>query len=347
MSLSPATPMNLKSFWSRTEGKFGIGAILLMSGGALFGLYVALPYLLSIVWGTLELVYAGAALAATIFVLTDKNIRSLVSNVFQLTMRWLAEAVVGIDPIGILENTVDRMEENNQKLGKAIEGCAGAKKAVENQIKKNNDAIQHAKSMVEQATRQLKMTNDPLLKQRYELAKAGQMQEAGRRMHSNEKLGQILAQTTKMYTMLGRWQNLAEFNIENTKAEVENAKQERKAILESYKGLGFAQRIIKGDPEQLKLMNQSLEFLAEDNANKLGAMEDFSRYSEKFLTNMDLETGASAADAEKMMADYESKLLSAGSAGQTVPMQMGRADAVPVPRSSKAVDGDYLNDILK
>lgn len=331
MSLTPTTPdfkANLKTFWQRPEGKTGAVILLATILAGIYGFSMILPWMIALLANTVEAAALGGVLFVLLYTVSNKRFRTIVGNVFQLSMRWLTGIVVEIDPIGILENTLDKMQENLAKLSKAIASCNGAKVSVQNQIAKNNDVIHKAIGIKEQADQRLADRIDDLTKQRFMLTKQMELQEIGRRTHSNEKLQVILDQTTKLYGLLGRWRNLGEFNVENTRAEIENAKAERQTILAAYQGMGFARKLISGDPEQLKMMNQSLEYLAQDNANKLGEMEDFANYSEKYLNEMDLQQGAAASDAEKMLATYESKLLGAGGAEQqpAIPVNVKSSD---------------------
>jgi hypothetical protein len=321
MSITPVTPnFNLKSFWKKPEGK--AGAIILFGGGiaGLYGLAAILPWMIALLANTIYAAGLGIALFALLAIISNKTFRSIVKNSFQLGMRWMTSILIEIDPIGILKNTLDKMRDRKTELDAGVGGCAGAKKRLETQIEKNSGQINHTRSLIDEVARKLAGQRlDQLTYQSLTLQKQRYLQEVGRRMHSNENLQRILDQTNRMYVMLTRWQQLAEYNIENTDAEIKNAEDERKSILATYKSLGPAQKLIKGDPEELKMMNAALEFLAEDNANKLGAMEDFARYSEKFLTNMDIEQGASAEDAEKMLTAFEQKLLVTGSPSPTIP----------------------------
>lgn len=312
MSLTPSMPSNLtlKSFWARPEGK--AGAVVLVATGiaAIYGLGLILPWIILLLANTLTAVALGAVLIGVGAVVSNKTFRSGVGNLFQSTMRMFTSIVVEIDPIGILENNVDKMTANNEKLSTAIEGCAGAKKTLENGIRDNQVRAEKARTLVHQCDIDLAKTPiSESRKQQLSFQRNGNLLEMQRRQDSSNNLQRILDQTNKLYAMLQRWQNFAEYNIDNTKAEVENAKSNRKSILSAYAGMSFAKRLIKGDPEQLKMVNASLEFLAQDNGRMLGAMDDFSRYSEKFLSNQDLSSEAAISEAEKTMAQYEQKLL--------------------------------------
>lgn len=351
MSLTPSTPdfnTKLKSFWQRPEGKVGALVLLATAGAALYGSAMILPWLILLLQNTITAAALAVALFAVLYTVTNKTFRTIVRNMFQSSMRFLTGLAVQIDPIGILENTRDQMSDNNRKLAEAVGKTRGAKQLVETEITKNKSAIDHAASVKNQADIQLTKETNPIARQRIMLTREMELNEVRRKMTSTEKLTIILKQTTKLYDMLVRWQQLAEFNVDNMSAEIDNAKAERTTILQAYAGLGFAKKLIKGDPEQMKMLNASLEYLVEDNAMKLGEMEDFARYSEKYLTQMDLEAGASADDAEKMLSQYETKLLSAGSPGESIPVNSQQLEAVPVPRGGiKKNDQDYIDGLLK
>lgn len=345
MSTSPLQNFNIKSFWQKPEGKAGLIFLASLGSFAVYEFFANIQTIVSMVENTIYLGFMLGGLFVVYILLSSKSFRAGMSNLFQSTMRLFTGMVIEIDPIGILQNTVDKMKDSFAKLSKAIEGCSGAKKAVENQINTNNDSIRKATSLKEQAEKMIAKTTDAYQIQHFQLERSRQLQEIGRKINSNDKLNKILGQTTKLYNMLIRFQDLAQFNIENTTSEVTNAKEERKTILAAFKGMSFARKLISGDDEQMKMFNASLEYLAEDNAAKLGAMEDFARYSEHYLTNMDLQQGAAADDAEKMLAQYEQRLLTVGSSN-TVPQGVIRtAEAVPVSRSTNAVSGDYLDSL--
>jgi hypothetical protein len=338
MSLTPTTPdfnTKLKTFWQRPEGKAGMVVLLASAIAAVYGVGLILPWLILLLSNTIYAAVLAVVLFGLLYTVTNRTFRSIVGNGFRLVMRWTTGMLIEIDPIGILENTRDKMSENNQKLSEAVSRTRGAKQLVQSQITKNQNAIDHATSLKNEAEREMASEIDPLRKQRDALGRSMQLLEIGRRLKSNEKLATILTQTSKLYDMMTRWQQLAEFNVDNMSAEITNAKAERKTILEAYAGLGFAKKLIQGDPEQMKMLNASLEYLQEDNASKLGAMEDFARYSEKYLSQMDLEQGASAADAEKMLSEYETKLLGAGAPGSSVPETQPTNQPVVVPRQSQ------------
>lgn len=347
MSIVPVTPNlpAIKNFWDKKEGKFGKWFLFGAGALALTGIWIALPAILAFLTGIVEagllsiaLVAIGVVLFALYALLTNPTFKCIVSNFFQMSMRKLASCVIEIDPIGVLKNNLELMKETKLKLDQGAENSAGAKTRLERKIEEHKRAIQTDKSKVAEVERQIASNRDPIKATTLSLNKQKILQDAGRRMQSMERLNRVLATATKCYTIMTRWQQLADFNIENTEGQVSLLKDERDTIVKAYEGMSIAQRLIKGDPEELKLVNATIEYLAEDNANKLGAIEDFSRYSEKLLSNMDVEQGAMASDAEQMLAQFEQKLLTAGSTEQGIGIPTNQAQPVPVLRQGAAAD---------
>ena len=65
------------------------------------------------------------AIGALIYMVLDPRMRALVGYMYKSTMRKLTSFFVTIDPIGILENYVDDLEDNLRKMGKQIGNIRG------------------------------------------------------------------------------------------------------------------------------------------------------------------------------------------------------------------------------
>jgi hypothetical protein len=355
MSLTPSTPnlrQTVKSFWDRREGTtgkiflalaaFAIGTVLFLGWSAI------VPFILGVVADTVQLVLLCAFLALCFFLATNKKIHILVKNAFQLAMRWLTGAFIEIDPIGILKNNLNEMKKKKGEFEENLATVAGSKKSLELSIAKKKQAIAEDKGKVQEVDRMLSTVgNDQmgqLKRQQLTLNRTMYLNDAGMKMSTVDKLSVLLKQTDKMYEMLYRWSNLADFNIQNTQNQVENLAEERKSILAASAALGAAKRLLKGDPEQLQLVDQTLEFLADDTAAKLGAMDDFARYSEKFLTDMDIETGASASGAEAKFAEFEQRMLQDGRQNVNIPIAtVQNTEGVYVPVEKTNDYNKYFN----
>lgn len=314
-----------RSFWDRKEGSFGkwvlICAGLLLAGGIVFAWGVILPFLIGVVGNTIQL----ALLIGVLLVLTSpiwsSRVRLFVSNAFQLAMRWGYQSLIAKDPIGMLRNNVDTMRKQAAEFDKAVGQLAGSKQRLESDIQVNLAAINKDKGMAEAAARKVdQMTADAqtmngnrLLEQKLNIQSLslsidGYKQSAGINIQTIKAERPLLEQTNRMYDQLSRLRNLAQFKVQSLSQQADMYSKQRATILASQRALGAAGRILKGDPQQLAIVDQTIEYLNNEAADTIGLMNDFNRWSEKYLTDMDVQNAAGAEEATKMFSQLETKL---------------------------------------
>jgi hypothetical protein len=97
------------------------------------------------------------------------------------------------------------------------------------------------------------------------------------------------------------------------------------------------------------MVDMALDYLEEDTARTLGEIREFSRYTDKLLTDDQIESGAAADEAAAKFAEFNQKLLTAGNqpAGADMIQIPGIATPeplkMPVATSAKKSGSDYDN----
>jgi hypothetical protein len=340
MSITPTTPnmQSLKSFWDRKEGTTGKIVLVAIMAAAGLGVFMFLPAILmfvnAILLGGIEAIISGTILFALVAVLSSKQFRLIVSRSFQLAMRALTGVFVTIDPIGLLRENVNDMKKKKVELDSNISNVAGVKKSLETNIDTKKADVRKQGSMRDEAHRQAVTVQDALSRtspddpnhleiqlklQQLNLSAQGFEQKAGFDIDSIKQLSAMLDQVNRIYTTLRRYSQLADFQITTTSQRVDILAEQRKSILAASRALNSAKGILKGDPTQLALIDQTLEYLADDTAKKLGDMDDFDKWSQSYLSNMDIEKGAMAADGAAKLDEFEAKLK----AKSSVPANLG------------------------
>jgi hypothetical protein len=309
----PGTSFTPKSFWKKPEGVPGMVLTALGIAAGVWGLYLALPFLLSVVWGTVNLAIGIAILAAIGYVVTNGTIQTLAKNVFQSFCRGLATFYTTIDPIGILKNQLDDMKKAKGQLDQTIQRFAGSDKNLRDSIDRKKSEIQTLGAKSNEARRQaaaiggsdqtaaLKREQITLQAQTYE-------EKGGLLMQAVNQLQGLETQTADMLIKFRHWSQVSDAKIDRTAMRVEIFSDQRKMILDAKSTLSIGQRLLKGDSEQLKLVDGAIEFLQEDAARTLGEIEEFNRFSDKMLTDIDIENGANAALARQKFAEFGVKL---------------------------------------
>lgn len=328
MSLTPGTPnfsSVAKDFWDRKEGSFArwvlIAAGLGVAGAAVFFWGLILPFLIGVVGNTIQFALLCGVLAVLTSPIYSTRVRLFVRNAFQLAARWSYQVLIAKDPIGMLRNNVETLAKQGAEFDKAVSQLAGSKQRLEADIASNKDSILKDKSLSDTTSAKIadltartaglagNQRQEMLLNiQRLQLALQGYRQAAGINMQTINAEQPILDQTNRMYDQLCRLRDLAQFKVQSLSQQADMYAKQRATILASQKALGAAGRILKGDPQQLAIVDQTIEYLNNEASDTIGAMNDFNRWSEKYLTDMDIQNGASADEATKMFSALEQKL---------------------------------------
>src|SRR5262249_51604240 len=137
MSLTPSTPsslgQDLKSFWSRPEGKTGMIFIVLAAAALVYGWGMIVPFIVSMLADTLHMILLAGILAAVLFVIFSSRTHLL----FRLLMRYLTGLIIDIDPIGILKDHLSQMRKRRDVMSQQISNVSGQIGYLKNVINKN------------------------------------------------------------------------------------------------------------------------------------------------------------------------------------------------------------------
>lgn len=272
-------PTQKKSFWSRPEGTTGMIVVAgLVSLAAIFGLKIA-PLITLIFTNIFTMTVTGVGLYALIKILTNKKFKLAISNLFKTSMRWLTSWVITIDPIAILKNYVDHLREKYNEMEEKIAMLNGSIKQLEFSKNDNDKKITDCLKRAEFAKGK-NLDQDFLLNKR----------QAVRLKDVNENYASLLAKLKNLHTILIRYRDAAKVMIIDTQNNVEAKEKEFKALKQGYSAMKSAMSILMGD-EQKELFDQSMEFVVNDVAMKVGEIDAFMERSSDYLRKVDLENG--------------------------------------------------------
>jgi exonuclease VII large subunit len=175
------------------------------------------------------------------------------------------------------------------------------------------------------------------------LKKGDYLEKAGLLMQGVETLQTLEQEANRMLSAFRQWAQAADSKIQRTSDRLEFYAEQRSMILDAQATLGIGQRLLKGNPEQLKMNDMAIEYLNEDASRTLGEMKEFSRFTESISIDDAIARGAAAEMASKQLADFSQKLLSAGEveASGVNAMPTNLSQPVPVSRTANANDSDY------
>ena len=277
----------------------------------------ALPALIALASNVLYLAGMLLVLGAIIYMVLDPKMRNLVWYMYKSVMRWVTGIFVTIDPIGILKNYVEDLEDNLGKMSKQIGALRGQmrklKTVMEDNDKEINNSMLIAKKAKEQGNEKHMLLNS---------------RKAARLKDSNEKYQALHNKMTILYRVLNKMYQNSEILLEDTKDQVKLKEQERKAIRASHSAMKNAMDIISGSGSKREMFDQALESIADDLANKVGEMERFMEMSSNFMESVDLQNGVFEEEGLKMLEKWEKEstlmLLGDGKTTDTLDLEPER-----------------------
>jgi hypothetical protein len=169
-------------------------------------------------------------------------------------------------------------------------------------------------SKADQAERMAATEQDPIEKERLLMQKQTHEQNAGMQMDGVKQLMDLEVETKDMLTNFRRWATVSEAKVQRTENQMKYWSMQRKIVLDAQKTLSFGQRLLQGDPEQLKRVDMAIEYLQEESSRTKGEIKEFSEISNKMFTDLKIDNGAAAERARAEFASFKQKLLVSSSA---------------------------------
>lgn len=288
---APAKP---KSFWKRPEGVTGTVVLLGLLAGGGFLLYKALPTLIALASNMLTLVLMLLALGAIIYMVLDPKMRALVGYAYKSVMRWITGLFITIDPIGILKNYVDDLEDNLSKMSTQIGNLKGQIRKLTTMVEENTKEI-NQNMLIASKAKEMGQENQMILASR----KAARLKEV------NSKYDELRGKMDILYRVLTKMYQNSEVLLEDTRDQVKIKEEERKAIRASHSAMRSAMSVLSGDKDKRAMFDMALENIADDVAAKVGEMERFMELSSNFMNSVDLQNGVFEEEGARMLEQWE------------------------------------------
>lgn len=300
----PSQQQQLKSYWNRPGGKFGILAGIGMM--VVIG-YFLIPILTTVTWNILNFGIALACVGAFLYVVTHKKLRLSLFYFYESLMKKLVGLVIQMDPFVISENYIENMEHEREKLYAQSLEVDTQKEKIEMNIREKQ--IEINKLMVRAQTAKEKDMMPEL---------TNATRQIGRLNEYINQLNPIRENLTKIGDHLTNIHKNSAYLIEDAKNELDLKRDLYKSVSSGNAALNSAMKIFKGDPEKKLLVEQSMEALKDDIARKLANMKKALSYSSDFMRSIDLDNATYEKEGLKLLEKFnmenDSKMASGASA---------------------------------
>lgn len=332
------------SFWKKPEGKLGIAVSVLLGAGFLYGLYIILPFLITLAANTLILGLYCVAIAVLFYVtVLDSGLRNMLVNFYKRAIRALYILSFNVDPIGGLKDRIVELRERVELAKKKAGEVKGQAHAVQKTIDANDAVYQRGLDLMATAQRQ-GMAD----KARAEGIKAQVAKEA------NAPLIQLKSHLERTYTMLTDIIGKSEINVDVLNTVVTVKERSFKASKAGRSALRAAMAALKGDPEGNDRFQENLNWIDEYTADVMGEIDAVLDLNKNALNSIDLEQ---QSYSDKAFAALEARqratqhLLSGDARAQkllSAPFSDGfKADAAVATQAVPVSAGDFSHILKK
>lgn len=306
------------SNWDKPGGTLGkIVVVGLIALGGL-ALYKALPFLLAITWGALELAIAGSILFALIAVLTNKKFKKAVSALFFMAMRKLTGIVVELDPIAIMEQRLQDMKKKLEEVREAngrLKGTIGTLKSKKDKAKKDfEDNMRLGKELYKKE--ETRAMGEVRLKQ------------AARDLESYKMTSQMLAQSEAWYENLKQMEDRAKICIEDVENDINHQKAQYELLKTQHKAFKSIMNIMGEDADEMEMFNMAVDTIQRRSEQMLGEMEHAMESSSSIVQQFKAEQAVESIKASELLARYDEKMGIEGllePSAQTMTMSQGQS----------------------
>ncbi len=287
-----------KTFWERPEGTPGMLILAAAIAASGYGLYVGLPYIITLLQNLWTALALGGSLAVVLALASDRKVRNLVWYFYKSFVRKLTGAFVTIDPIGILNIYVEDLVKKSHTMAQRIQELKGQVGKLKNQIARNREDLNNNLALASKAR---EMGKDQMEITLYS-------NKAARIKGSNAKLEKLLATMDMLSKMIVKMKKASDFMIEDTKDKVKHMEEEHEYIKSSHSVMKSAKAIIAGDNDKKMLFDQAMEHVVDDIGFKLGEMESFMDDSQAWLSNVDIQNAVFEEKGLGMLEEWDNKI---------------------------------------
>jgi hypothetical protein len=262
---------------------------------------LVLPWLIDVAANTLTLGLLCGAIFALGYIVLNSRTRMLLTYGYASFVRFITKRFVDIDPIGILNTYVSRLEDRKKEMDDAKGKLSGQVKELAGVIQQNEQERQQSMARAEAAHKAMEKGGEQADEYRAQMGLASR--QAKRLADSNKRLTQTLTQIEDLLRKVRKLSVGVDASIEDIKQNVDVVTREHRAIAQGFKAFQAARRSLGAGPEK-ELYEMTLDRLTSDYNEKMGEIEEFLEDSKKVISGVELD-GMIAED--EAIAEIEAK----------------------------------------
>lgn len=313
-----------KEFWNRPEGttaKILLAVFGLASAAAIY--IKVLPFLLTMVWGTIQLAIGAGIIAAIWFMLNSKRVHSLFFLAISAVSRYITSIFVNIDPVGILKDFVKDMKRKRGEVQTAIVAMRGVRHKSEQARREKEREMEEALKLAQVAQEH---GNEEKVN---ELA-----ERAMRRQRAIESLVANIAFATETLDALQKVDRVIEYHINNSEDEIKTLETDNELALQTLAATKAAGAVL-GDSDLKDIKNMAVDVIRDRVARATGEVENLLATTRSVQGEIDLKQLALRSEGRAKLAQLQAATAKAEVGKGSTPKALGAGAAQPISTTNK------------
>lgn len=282
-----------------------LGLLILGGFGLLFYSFI-LPFLLTIVWGTVQLAIGAIVAGILLAIVTSKKFWVRTGIILEALGELLFRGFVEMNPFVIMEIQVDRAEKNREDLKIQIEKLKGQ------DDKLNQDLIAERKN-IELSAEKMDLCKKRVAKNPNDYEAVLELESATNDWSNSktfvESVTPVHSDIKSLVTILDKAYRKSEYSLKDARNTIRKQRATYEAVTTGSSAMKKALRAFTGDPEVNKAASMALEALKKDISNKIGTIKNSIELTSRLMNERDLNDAAKVSlalkQAEIIDADFE------------------------------------------
>jgi hypothetical protein len=278
----------------RTSGK--VLGLLVLAGLGLLTYAFILPFLLTVVWGTIQLAIGALVLAVLGYILTNPRFWKRLRIILDTFGEMLFKGFVEMNPFTILELQLKKAEDDREQLKVQAEKL----KAQQSKLEASLFDESKARALAEEKMKicQQRVNDNP---QDFE-APLQLESVTNDWTNSNdyiEKVSPICSDITKLTEIVDKAYRKSGYALKDAKNTVIKQRATYDAVTTGSNAMKKALLAFSGDPEMNRAGAIALEALKKDISNKVGIIKNSIQLTNQLMNERDLNDAAKVSLAVK------------------------------------------------
>jgi len=288
-----------RKVWTGSERVMGYIVALAIFGGIGYGLYVLLPFLISLVVNLY--IFVGLVVAGVLTIGVIWNNRKMISLAYQIIIKKIWSAMINSNPITIMEIQCDTWIKQHEKLNDNIKVLQAAEQDLLRVMEENSEDAQQKFKAAQAAKELAESRNNP----EYNSKANKNAIMAKRRVDSNKmfipKLQAIQTALNYCKRVYDAWSD----DIELLKDDIREKKRNLSILSKTNGVFQMAQSYINGNSNERIIFDEANEAYARKISEYVANIKRFTEQTKDWVFNKDIQDAIMTESGQQYLSMYD------------------------------------------